>query len=511
MPDPVVEAARRIDWSSLHHARGAAEDVPALLDRLASPFDAVADPAYETIAAALYDRDEGAVYPASAEAVFFLVELVAGPHKVLAGELLDLVEWIAKASKGAPEALAGVRVAMALCRERLYEISMSEPGMFYCDHAHALLSDVADPEDPATVVGPLTDRLRDHPLPEVRAAALVALGRIAPGDGAWIAAELAGDRPWPVRAAAARTLAHAGLPWPVEATRIVVDLCADPGLLDPDRLPFDPFDQPVRGLDGRDEQLGVLDAMLARGGSAARTAARLAYEACCELRSARLRLEPWLVSAAGHPDEQVRATAATALADLAEGGRQAGLVAAEVAALYGRGVRTLPEHTCGADGGDVDVRDPFWRADGDGQDVSGLVEGIGRALRHGHRVRAAAARRAGDLGPAAVELAGRLRDFAREGRLSIHPATALYRITGETEALRSATAIHLHWCPADLWVFQALERLEWRAEEALGRAREQYEGDRSVVHRPSWGTGVRDDERARAVLGQVLARAARHR
>ena len=585
MRHPAVEDARRIDWSSLHHAHGTAEDVPDLLDRVASPDEDTADLAYETIAAALYDRDGGAVYPASAEAVFFLVELVAAPGTQVAGELLELVEQIAEADKGAPETLAGVRVAMALCRERLYDISMSGMGLWYGDHAYSLYTDLADQEDPAAVAGSLTGLLRDHPLPRARAAALVALGRLALGDGAWVAAELAGDRSWPVRAAAVRTLAHAGLPWPAEATRIVVDLCGDPGLLDRSALPFDPFGGPVRGLDGRDEQWEVLDAMLARGGPAARTAARVAYEVCRELRPARARFESWFASAAGHPDQEVRTAAATALADLVEGGRQAGIVAAEVAALHERGVRTLPEHTCAHDphSGDTDVRDPSARAGGgehvddvpglvdrlgepgarsvsvapllrwiaaaeagleDGADLAPLVPrlrrivahahgdaafwagelvyrltgdtaclvaGIERGLHHGYRVRAAAARRAGDLGAAAVGVADLLRDFTRDGRLGIHPATALYRITGETEALRSTTVIHLYWCPADLWVFQAMERLGWDAEGALDRVREQYEGDRSVIRRPVWGTGVRDDERARAMLGEVLARAAEHR
>jgi hypothetical protein len=579
MPHPAAQDARRIDWSSLRHAHGTAEDVPDLLDRLASPDEDTADRAHETIAAALYDPDGGAVYPASAEAVFFLVELVADPGTHVPGELMELVERIARAEKGSSETLAGVRVAMALCRERLYDIGMREMGLWYGDHAHGLYSDLAEQEDPAAVVEPLTGLLRDHPLPRVRAAALVALGRLALGDGAWVAAELAEDRSWPVRAAAVRTLARTGLPWPAEATRIVADLCGDPGLLDRSALPFDPFGGPVRGLDGRDEQWEVLDAMLARGGPAARTAARLAYEVCREFRPARARSESWFASAADHPDREVRTTAAAALADLAEGGRQAGIVAAEVAALYERGVDTLPEHSCAHDprSGDMDVRDPSarWGGDEDPGDIPGLVDRLGEpaaravpvvpllrwiaaveagsedgadleslvprlraivAHAHGdaafragdlvyrrtgdtaclvagierglrHPVREAAARRAGDLGAAAEGVADQLRDFTREGRFGFHPATALYRITGETAALRCTTAVHLRWCPADLWVFQAMERLGWDAEDALDRVREQYEGDRSVIRRPPWGTGVRDDERARAVLGEILARA----
>ena len=75
----------RVDWSALNHAHGAATDVPDLLEGLCS-----ADPIVRSEACSeLFETvwHQGTIYPASAEILPFLFQIVAHRSTFSAGEL----------------------------------------------------------------------------------------------------------------------------------------------------------------------------------------------------------------------------------------------------------------------------------------------------------------------------------------------------------------------------------------------------------------------------------------
>jgi hypothetical protein len=73
----MLEGVDEIDWSSLDHAYGAAEDVPALLRDLVSGDSAVRKNASYELAGNIYHQ--GTVYSATCVALPFLIELLATP------------------------------------------------------------------------------------------------------------------------------------------------------------------------------------------------------------------------------------------------------------------------------------------------------------------------------------------------------------------------------------------------------------------------------------------------
>ncbi|MGW6737594.1 hypothetical protein [Streptomyces sp. NPDC055013] len=64
-----------IDWASMEHAYGSAEEIPALLAALASPDAAERDAAFDRFYGAVHHQ--GSVYPPTAASLPFLLELAA--------------------------------------------------------------------------------------------------------------------------------------------------------------------------------------------------------------------------------------------------------------------------------------------------------------------------------------------------------------------------------------------------------------------------------------------------
>ncbi|SBT43572.1 HEAT repeat domain-containing protein [Micromonospora auratinigra] len=98
-----------IDWASLTHAYGSAEDVPGLLRDLRSADD-------EVRAAALYELygtvyHQGTRYEASAYAVPFLLDLLADPATPARHELVQLLSCLAVGHPPSALPVGGFRVA----------------------------------------------------------------------------------------------------------------------------------------------------------------------------------------------------------------------------------------------------------------------------------------------------------------------------------------------------------------------------------------------------------------
>jgi len=92
----MLESLDRIDWSKLTHAYGAATDVPELLRALASPDEDAREHAIYELQGNIWHQ--GTVYPASAQAVPFLVELLNAPRVLGKDAILILLAHLANGS-----------------------------------------------------------------------------------------------------------------------------------------------------------------------------------------------------------------------------------------------------------------------------------------------------------------------------------------------------------------------------------------------------------------------------
>jgi HEAT repeat protein len=92
----MLEGLEEIDWGSLHHAYGAASDVPDLLRALASPRRKVRSRAINALYGNIWHQ--GTVYEATAYAVPFLIELLREPAVHGEAEILSLLQAIAQGS-----------------------------------------------------------------------------------------------------------------------------------------------------------------------------------------------------------------------------------------------------------------------------------------------------------------------------------------------------------------------------------------------------------------------------
>src|SRR5689334_12790792 len=72
----MLDRIEEVDWSALAHAFGPATDVPRQLQGLASPDAGEREASLEALYGNLWHQ--GTLYPATAAAIPFLVELVAG-------------------------------------------------------------------------------------------------------------------------------------------------------------------------------------------------------------------------------------------------------------------------------------------------------------------------------------------------------------------------------------------------------------------------------------------------
>ncbi|MEU3609716.1 HEAT repeat domain-containing protein [Streptomyces sp. NPDC035033] len=190
----MLTGIEEVDWASLGHAYGPADDVPALLRGLASP-----DPAErETALDGMYGtvHHQGDVYDSTLACIPFLLELVADPAVQDRGCIVELLTSIggielddedddldgpAGTGPGDAEFVPAANFAMAAAA--------------VAAGADAFLCLVGDPDpevrlaapvalaslhpDPARVLTLLRERLTVEPDTEVRLALVAAVGRIA--------------------------------------------------------------------------------------------------------------------------------------------------------------------------------------------------------------------------------------------------------------------------------------------------------------------------------------------
>ncbi|MFJ8692203.1 PBS lyase [Streptomyces roseolilacinus] len=179
-----------VDWASLGHAYGPADDVPALLRGLASDDPAERERALDGLYGTVHHQ--GDVYDSTLACIPFLLELVACPDvqdrgcvvELLAGiggidlsgddELQELdpedeeFEDAANYAMAAAAVAAGADVFLALVGDEDREVRLAVPGALASLHG-----------DPVRVLDLLRERLTVERDTEVRLALVEAVGRIA--------------------------------------------------------------------------------------------------------------------------------------------------------------------------------------------------------------------------------------------------------------------------------------------------------------------------------------------
>jgi hypothetical protein len=174
-----------VDWGSLEHAYGSAEDVPGWIRGLADPDPAVREQSLDALHGAVHHQ--GDVYDSTVAAVPFLLELLttaglpgrAGVAQWLAG-VADLTEWPAEdeldehtgmmlrhARQAHARAAAAVPALTSLTADPDPEVRAAVPGLL------AVLTDAVP-----GLTGLLIGRLTDEEDPAVRQALLDTLGRL---------------------------------------------------------------------------------------------------------------------------------------------------------------------------------------------------------------------------------------------------------------------------------------------------------------------------------------------
>ncbi|MET9804112.1 HEAT repeat domain-containing protein [Streptomyces sp. NPDC006368] len=179
-----------VDWASLGHAYGPADDVPALLRGLASGDAAEREMALEGMYGAVHHQ--GDVYDSTLACIPFLLELVASPEVQDRGCIVELLTSIGGIDLGGDDELdeldpegeefedaanyamaaaavaAGADVFVGLLGDTDREVRLAAPGALASLHG-----------DPARVLVLLRERLTVETDTEVRLALVEAVGRIA--------------------------------------------------------------------------------------------------------------------------------------------------------------------------------------------------------------------------------------------------------------------------------------------------------------------------------------------
>ncbi|MEU9979962.1 PBS lyase [Streptomyces sp. NPDC050856] len=179
-----------VDWASLGHAYGPADDVPALLRGLASADPAERESALDGMYGAVHHQ--GDVYDSTLACIPFLLELVADPEVLDRGCIVELLTSIgcidlcgddevdeldpegaefedaANYAMAAAAVAAGADVFFGLLDDEDREVRLAAPGALASLH-----------RDPTRVLLMLRERLTVETDSEVRLALVEAVGRIA--------------------------------------------------------------------------------------------------------------------------------------------------------------------------------------------------------------------------------------------------------------------------------------------------------------------------------------------
>lgn len=233
-----------VDWASMGHAYGPADDVPGLLRGLAS-----ADPAERECALdGMYStvHHQGDVYDSTLACIPFLLELVASPDVQDRGAIVELLTSIggidldddeldpedeefedaANYAMAAAAVAAGADVFLGLVGDPDPGVRLATPCALAMLHA-----------EPARVLALLRERLDPEPDSEVRLALVEAVGRIALRHGTlreeavrWLITLLAPHRPPGLRLSALTQLARCApgrLPHDIASTATALLRAAD--------------------------------------------------------------------------------------------------------------------------------------------------------------------------------------------------------------------------------------------------------------------------------------------
>ncbi|MFE3639411.1 HEAT repeat domain-containing protein [Streptomyces sp. NPDC059169] len=235
-----------VDWASMGHAYGPADDIPGLLRGLAS-----ADPAErESALDGMYStvHHQGDVYDSTLACIPFLLELVAAPEVQDRGAIVELLTSIggidldddeidpedeefedaANYAMAAAAVAAGADVFLGLVGDPDPGVRLAAPCALAMLHA-----------EPARVLALLRERLDSEPDTEVRLALVEGVGRIALRHGAlreeavrWLITLLAPHRPSDLRLSALTQLARCApgrLPDDIASTATALLRAADTG------------------------------------------------------------------------------------------------------------------------------------------------------------------------------------------------------------------------------------------------------------------------------------------
>ncbi|MFD8015510.1 PBS lyase [Streptomyces sp. NPDC058955] len=190
----MLTGIEEVDWASLGHAYGPADDVPALLRGLASPDPAEREAGLDGMYGAVHHQ--GDVYDSTLACIPFLLELVADPVVQDRGGIVELLTSIggielddedddldgpagpggddagfvpaANFAMAAAAVAAGADVFLGLVDDADPEVRLAAPVALASLHP-----------DPARVLTLLRERLTVEPDTEVRLALVEAVGRIA--------------------------------------------------------------------------------------------------------------------------------------------------------------------------------------------------------------------------------------------------------------------------------------------------------------------------------------------
>ncbi|MER5360684.1 PBS lyase [Streptomyces sp. NPDC002785] len=229
-----------VDWASMEHAYGPADDVPAILRGLASADPAEREAALDGMYGAVHHQ--GDVYACTLACIPFLFELVVDPGIQDRGSIVELltsiggidldgddedefdedeIEGAANYAMAATAVTAGAGVFFELMADEDPGVRLAAPLALATLHSH-----------PVRVLALLRERLPVEPAEEVRLALVEAAGRVAlrhrelAGQAADWLTRLAGEGFWPgLRLAALAQLARcAPDALPGDVVRVVTGL-----------------------------------------------------------------------------------------------------------------------------------------------------------------------------------------------------------------------------------------------------------------------------------------------
>ncbi|MEV7398934.1 PBS lyase [Streptomyces sp. NPDC091267] len=253
-----------VDWASMEHAYGPADDVPGLLRGLASADPAEREGALDGMYGAVHHQ--GDVYACTLACIPFLFELVVDPAVQDRGSIVELltsiggidldeddedeideeeIEGAANYAMAAAAVTAGAGVFFALLADDDQGVRVSAPLALATLHGH-----------PARVLAVLRERLAVEPDEEVRLALVEAAGRVALRHrpltdqiADWLSRLAVEARPPGLRLAALAQLARcAPQALPGDVVRVVAGLLrqlrSEPAAADPGPRPAEALGEP---------------------------------------------------------------------------------------------------------------------------------------------------------------------------------------------------------------------------------------------------------------------------